>query len=235
MKTKRIPRINLLPPPDSQVYKGPADWQQQGYEVLTPPANYNRDQKKQCPTKFSSTPCKKDIPNVTHCNPEVNEISPTHVTCNLTSPPRGYSANYGEEHGTVTKPLEENEGFTHPPQCFKRKAENDSVSPEPVKATQEREQVLNPVSSETCFNSSSSDENDDIHQSGVNYGEKKEDFPTDVSEITGDKDYSITEGNADNTQQSVEEYEVLEPGSYFPKEVNCDLFDGDYYNDNFEV
>ena len=45
MKTKRIPRINLLPPADSQVYKGPPDWQQQGYEVLTPPANYNKDQK----------------------------------------------------------------------------------------------------------------------------------------------------------------------------------------------
>ena len=153
----------------------------------------------------------------------------------MTSPPREYSANYGEEHGTVTKPLEENEGFTHAPQHFKCKAGNDSVSPEPVNPTQEGEQVLNPVSSETCFNSSSSDENDNIHQSGVNYGEKKEDFPTDMSEISGDKDYSITEGNADDTQQSVEEYEVLEPGSYFPKEVNCDLFDGDYYNDNFEV
>ena len=45
MKTKRIPQINLLPP-DSQVYKGPGEWQQPGYEVLTPPANYNKDQKK---------------------------------------------------------------------------------------------------------------------------------------------------------------------------------------------
>ena len=153
----------------------------------------------------------------------------------MTSPPREYSANYGEEHGTVTKPLDENEGFTHPPQRFKHKVEIDGISPERVNATQEGEQVLNPVSSETCFNSSSSDENDDIHQSGVNYGDKKEDFPTDVSEISGDKDYSITEHDADETQQSVQEYKVLEPGSYFPKEVNCDLFDGDYYNNNFEV
>ena len=131
------PNQSPTPPPNSQVYKGPADWQHQGYEVLTPSANYNKDQKKQCPTKFSSTPRKKDIPNVTHHNPEVNERSPTHVTCNLTSPPQEYSANYDEERGTVTKPLEKNEGFTHPPQRFKRKAENDGVSPERVNATQE--------------------------------------------------------------------------------------------------
>ena len=153
----------------------------------------------------------------------------------MTSPPWEYSVNYGEEHGTVTKPLDENEGFTRPSQRFKRKAENDGVSPECVNATQEGEQVLNPVSSETCLNSSSSDENDHIAESGVNYGDKKEDFPTDMSEISADKDDSITKRNADETQQSVQEYEVLEPGSYFPKEVNCDLFDGDYYNDNFEV
>ena len=132
--------------------------------------------------------------------------------------------------------MDENEGFTCPSQHFKRKAENDSISPEHVNATQEGEQVLNPVSSETCLNSSSSDENDHSPESGVNYGDKKEDyFPADVSEISADKDDSITECNADETQQSVQEYEVLEPGSYFPKEVNCDLFDGDYYNDNFEV
>ena len=66
--------------------------------------------------------------------------------------------NYGKEHGTVTKPLDENEGFTRPSQRFKCKAENDGVSPERVDATQEGEQVLNPVSSETCLKSSSSNE-----------------------------------------------------------------------------
>ena len=131
--------------------------------------------------------------------------------------------------------MDENEGFTCPSQRFKRKVENDGVSPEGVDATQEGEQVLNPVSSETCLNSSSSDENNHIPESAGNYGDKKEDFPTDVSEISADKDDSITERNVDETQQSLQEYEVLEPGSYFPKEVNCDLFDGDYYNANFEV
>ena len=143
--------------------------------------------------------------------------------------------NYGKECGTVTKPLDENEGFTRLSQRFKHKAENDSVSPERVDATQEGEQVLNPVSSEISLNSSSSDENDHIPESGGNYGDKKEDFPTDVSEISADKDDSITEHNADETQQSLQEYEVLEPASYSQKGGNCDLFDGDYYNANFEV
>ena len=113
--------------------------------------------------------------------------------CNLTSPPQEYSVNYGKECGTVTKPLDENEGFTRPSQHFKRKAENDGVSPERVDATQEGEQVLNPVSSETCLKSSSSNEKDHIPESGGNYGDKKEDFPTDVSEVSADKDDSITE------------------------------------------
>ena len=220
-------------PPDSQVYKGPANWQHEGYEVLTPPANYNKDKKQQCPTKFSSTPRKKDLPTLTHRNPEVNERSPTHVTCNLTSPPQECSVNYGNERGTVTKRLDENEGFTHPYQRFKCKAKNDGISPERVDATQEGEQVLNPVSSETSLNSSSSDENDHIPESGGNYGDKKEDFPTDVSEISADKDDSITELNADETQQSLQESEVLEPALFSQKAVNCHLFDSDYYNPNF--
>ena len=153
----------------------------------------------------------------------------------MTSPPREYSLNYGRECGTVTKPLDENEGFTRPCQRFKRKAENDGVSPECVDATQEGEQVLNPVSSETSLNSSSSDENDHIPESGGKYGDKKEDFPIDVSEISADKDDNITECNADETQQSLQESEVLEPASYSQERGNCDLSNSDYYNPNFEV
>ena len=153
----------------------------------------------------------------------------------MTSPPQEYSLNYGRECGTVTKPLDENEGVTCPCQCFKRKAENDGVSPERVDATQEGEQVLNPVSSETSLNSSSSDENDHIPENRGNYGDKKEDFLTDVSEISADKDDSITECDADETQQSLQESEVLEPASYSQETGNCDLSNSDYYNPNFEV
>ena len=131
--------------------------------------------------------------------------------------------------------MDENEGFTCPCQCFKHKAENDGISPECVDATQEGEQVLNPVSSETSLNSSSSDENDHIPESRGNYGDKREDFPADVSEISADKDDSITKHNADETQQSLQESEVLEPASYSQEAGNCHLFDSDYYNPNFEV
>ena len=131
--------------------------------------------------------------------------------------------------------MDENEGFTRPCQRFKCKAENDGISPEGVDATQEGEQVLNPVSIETSLNSSSSDENEHIPESGGKYGDKKEDFLTDVSEISAEKDDSITEHNADKTQQSLQESEVLEPASYSQEAGNCDLSDSDYYNPNFEV
>ena len=91
------------------------------------------------------------------------------------------------------------------------------------------------MSSETSLNSSSSDENNHIPESGVNYGDKKEDVLTDVSEISADRDDSITKRNADETQQSLQESEVLEPASYSQESGNCDLSDSDYYNPNFEV
>ena len=84
--------------------------------------------------------------------------------------------NYGKERGTVTKPLDENEGFTCPSQHFKCKAENDGVSPEHVDATQEGEQVLNPVSSETSLHSSSFDENDTFLRVGETMETRKKIF-----------------------------------------------------------